>query len=95
LQSALDLLGQYRTEFQGMKEAIKEQSETIRSQQETIRELKEAAEGQQNCIRDLSQRFEDAKQQMGHDLKRAHELLEAIAARAPATPPVSFADVTR
>ncbi|KAL6401254.1 reverse transcriptase [Ilyonectria robusta] len=95
LQSALDLLGQYRVEFQGMKEAIKEQSETIRNQQETIRELKEAAEGQQNCIRDLSQRFEDTKQQIGHDLKRAHELLEAIAARAPATPPVSFADVTR
>ncbi|KAH8651773.1 hypothetical protein BGZ61DRAFT_229303 [Ilyonectria robusta] len=30
---------------------------------------------------------------MGHDLKRAHELLEAIPARPPATPPVSFADV--
>ncbi|KAH6951127.1 hypothetical protein BKA56DRAFT_626033 [Ilyonectria sp. MPI-CAGE-AT-0026] len=36
LQSALELLGQYRAEFQGMKEAIKEQSETIRNQQETI-----------------------------------------------------------
>ena len=94
-QSALDLLGQYRAEFQGFKDAIKEQSEIIRTQQDTIRELKEATQAQQNSIRDLTQRFEDTKQQMGHDLKRAHELLEAIAGSTPGTPPRSFADVTR
>ncbi|OWT42238.1 reverse transcriptase [Pochonia chlamydosporia 170] len=95
LQSALLLLGQFRAEFHGLKTAIKEQSEIIRNQQDTIRELKEATEAQQSHIKDLTQLFEDTKQQMGHDLKRAHELLEAIAGRTQATPPSSFADVAR
>jgi hypothetical protein len=91
----LVLLGQFRAEFQGLKTAIKEQSEIIRNQQDTIRELKEATEAQQSYIQDMTHRFEDTQQQMAHDLKRTHDLLGAIAGSIPVTPPRSFADVTR
>lgn len=95
LQKVLELLGEYRAEFQGLKEALKEQKDIIYNQQETIRNLEEIAERQQTTIRELSQRVEDSRQQTGNALKQACEQLEAIAASPPATPPRSFADVTR
>ncbi|KAH8653039.1 hypothetical protein BGZ61DRAFT_294784, partial [Ilyonectria robusta] len=59
------------------------------------RDLKEAAEEQQHTTRELSQQLEDTKKQMGDELKRVREQLEAIAASMAATPHMSFADVTR
>ncbi|KAH7108721.1 hypothetical protein B0J13DRAFT_463222, partial [Dactylonectria estremocensis] len=95
LQKALELLGEYRAEFQGLREAIKEQNGIISNQQEVIRDLKEAAEEQQNTAQELSQQLEDTKKQMGDELKRIREQLEAITASAAATPHISFADVMR
>ncbi|KAL6405538.1 hypothetical protein AUP68_11296 [Ilyonectria robusta] len=75
LQKALELLGEYRAEFQGLRETIKEQNGIISNQQEVIRDLKETAKEQQNTTRELSQQLEDTKKQMGdqHD-----ECLSAI-----------------
>ncbi|KAH6984054.1 hypothetical protein EDB80DRAFT_591697, partial [Ilyonectria destructans] len=95
LQKALELLGEYRAEFQGLREAIKEQNGIISNQQEVIRDLKEAAEEQQNTAQELSQQLEDTKKQMGDELKLIREQLEAITASAAATPHISFADVMR
>ena len=95
LQKALELLGEYRAEFQGLREAIKEQNGIISNQQEVIRDLKEAAEEQQNTAQELSQQLEDTKKQMGDELKRIREQLEAITASAAATPHISLADVMR
>ncbi|KJZ68779.1 hypothetical protein HIM_11823 [Hirsutella minnesotensis 3608] len=70
LHVVLELLGEYRVDFQGLKEAIKEQNEIISNQQDIIRDLKEAAVEQQNTTRALSQQLEDTKKQMGDELKR-------------------------
>ncbi|KAH7111897.1 hypothetical protein B0J13DRAFT_460121, partial [Dactylonectria estremocensis] len=95
LQKALELLGEYRAEFQGLRETIKEQNGIISNQQEIIRDLKETAKEHQNTTRELSQQLDDTKKQMGDELKRIREQLEAIAASAAATPHISFADVMR
>ncbi|OAQ61311.1 reverse transcriptase [Purpureocillium lilacinum] len=94
LQSALELLGAYRTVVQELREAIKDQNEIIRTQQGAIRELKDAAEEQHNLIRDLSQQLKDNQKQTGDELKRVHEQLEAITATTVSTPQSSFTDVT-
>lgn len=94
LQSALDLLGTYRTVVQELREAIKDQNETIRTQQGPIRDLKDAAEEQHNLIRDLSQQLKDNQKQTGDELKRVHEQLEAITATTVSTPQSSSTDVT-
>ncbi|OAQ58658.1 reverse transcriptase [Purpureocillium lilacinum] len=74
---------------------IRGQGEVIRAQQETIQSLKEASEEQQTLIRDMKLAFEGAQQQMGLELKRLHDKLEAITARPPVTPPRSFAEIAR
>ena len=94
LQSALELLGAYRTVVQELREAIKDQNEIIHTQQGAIRELKDAAEEQHNLIRDLSQQLKDNQKQTGDELKRVHEQLEAITATTVSTPQSSFTDVT-
>ncbi|OAQ60394.1 reverse transcriptase [Purpureocillium lilacinum] len=94
LQSALELLGAYRTVVQELREAIKGQNETVRAQQEAIRELKEAAEEQHTLIRDLTQQLQNNQKQTADDLKRVHQQLEAITATTVSTPQSSFTDVT-
>ncbi|OAQ61371.1 reverse transcriptase [Purpureocillium lilacinum] len=94
LQSALELLGAYRTVVQELREAIKGQNETVRAQQEAIRELKEAAEEQHTLIRDLTQQLQNNQKQTADDLKRVHQQLEAITTTTISTPQSSFSDVT-
>ncbi|KJZ69825.1 hypothetical protein HIM_10778 [Hirsutella minnesotensis 3608] len=93
LQHASELLGDCRAGVAGLTEMIRGQGEVIRAQQETIRALKEASDEQQTLIRDLKLALEDTKQQMGWELKRMSDKLEAITARPPVTPPRSFAEV--
>ena len=95
LERVWELLDEYRAEFQGLKETLKEQNEIIRDQQEIIRKQKEEAEKQETTNRELSLHLEDIKQQMSDQLKQVQKQLEAIVVSAVATPPSTFADVTR
>ncbi|PWI64591.1 hypothetical protein PCL_09521 [Purpureocillium lilacinum] len=95
LKHMAQLLGDCRAEFAGFKQMIRSQSELIRTQQETIQDLKETSQEQQQLIRVLTLALEDTRQQMDQELKALHDKLDVVAARAPATPPRSFADVAR
>ncbi|KAM4062556.1 endonuclease-reverse transcriptase domain-containing protein [Hirsutella rhossiliensis] len=95
LEKVWELLDEYRAEFQGLRETLKEQNEIIRNQQEIIRKQKGEAEKQETTNRELSLHLEDIKQQMSDQLKQAQKQLEAIVVSAVATPPSTFAEVAR
>ncbi|OAQ59300.1 reverse transcriptase [Purpureocillium lilacinum] len=95
LHHVSQLLGDCRAEFAGFKQMIRGQSDVIRTQQETIQDLKETSQEQQQLIRVLTLALEDTKQQMGEEPKALHDKLDAVAARAPATPSRLFAAVVQ
>ncbi|KJZ69295.1 hypothetical protein HIM_11308 [Hirsutella minnesotensis 3608] len=95
IEKVWELLDEYRAEFQGLKETLKEQNEIIRDQQEIIRKQKEDAEKQGTINQELSLQLKDIKQQMNDQLKQVQKQLEAIVAGAVVTPPSTFAEVAR
>ncbi|KJZ69698.1 hypothetical protein HIM_10919 [Hirsutella minnesotensis 3608] len=95
VEKVWELLDEYRAEFQGLKETLKEQNEIIRDQQEIIRKQKEDAEKQGTINQELSLHLKDIKQQMNDQLKQVQKQLEAIVAGAVVTPPSTFAEVAR
>ncbi|KJZ69200.1 hypothetical protein HIM_11400 [Hirsutella minnesotensis 3608] len=95
VEKVWELLDEYRAEFQGLKETLKEQNEIIRDQQEIIRKQKEDTEKQGTINQELSLHLKDIKQQMNDQLKQVQKQLEAIVAGAVVTPPSTFAEVAR
>lgn len=95
LEKVWELLDEYRAEFQGLRDTLKEQNEIIRNQQEIIQRQKGEAEKQETTNRELSLHLEDIKQQMSDQLKQVQRQLEAIVVSTVATPPSTFAEVAR
>ncbi|KJZ70171.1 hypothetical protein HIM_10431 [Hirsutella minnesotensis 3608] len=95
IEKVWELLAEYRAEFQGLKETLKEQNQIIRDQQEIIRKQKEEAEKQEKTNRELSLHWEDITQQMRDQLKRVQQQVEATIVSSAVTPPSTFAEVAR
>ncbi|KJZ68459.1 hypothetical protein HIM_12146 [Hirsutella minnesotensis 3608] len=94
IEKVWELLAEYRSEFQGLKETLKEQNQIIRDQQEIIRKQKEEAEKQEKTNRELNLQWEDIAQQMRDQLKHVQQL-EATIVGSAVTPPSTFAEVAR
>ncbi|KJZ67985.1 hypothetical protein HIM_12627 [Hirsutella minnesotensis 3608] len=95
IEKVWELLAEYRSEFQGLKETLKEQNQIIRDQQEIIRKQKDEAEKQEKTNRELSLHWEDITQQMRDQLKHVQQQLEATIVGSAVTPPSTFAEVAR